>query len=150
MFMCTKPHPLTSMFVYPRVMQRHRGSSDPSIYSPTPSLRISFPTHTFIIRKVPIPSEKHPPSHCFSPPPPISLAHSAHDPLTNKLLPPISSGFPTPMTSNTVGATSPKTPSSPLSRLQPLGAFAITNGTRLVVWLVLGFPSALSISSALP
>ena len=124
MFMCTST---TSMFVYPKVMQRHQASSDPFIYSTTPSLMTSFPTHSLII---PSPSP--------------------HDPLTNKLLPPISSGLATPMTSNTVGATSPNTPSSPLSNFQPLGAFAITNGTRLVVWLVLGLPSALSISSALP
>lgn len=68
--------------------------------------------------------------------------------LTNKLDPVISSGWPSPMTSSNVGATSPRTPCCFL-RVHPAGALAITKGTLLVVWDVLGFPCSLSISSAL-
>lgn len=67
--------------------------------------------------------------------------------LTNKLDPVISSGWPSPMASSKVGATSPRTPCCFL-RLHPAGALAMTNGTLLVVWDVLGFPCSLSISSA--
>lgn len=52
------------------------------------------------------------------------------------------------MISRTVGATSPRTPSVFL-RLYPSGALAMTNGTLLRVWEVLGVFSAVSISSAL-
>ena len=83
------------------------------------------------------------------------LAHSPRSPynslpypFTNKLVPPISSGCDRPMTSSTVGATSPNTPSC-FFRLQPSGALAMTKGTLFVVCDVFGFPCSLSISSAL-
>jgi hypothetical protein len=52
------------------------------------------------------------------------------------------------MVASRVGATSPSTPSV-FFRLQPSGALAMTKGTLLVVWEVLGVPSSVSISSAL-
>ncbi len=69
-------------------------------------------------------------------------------PRTSKLCPVISPGCSTPMTSRIVGATSPNTPSCFL-RDHPCGALAMTKGTLLVVWDVLGVPSSVNISSAL-
>lgn len=68
--------------------------------------------------------------------------------LTRRSLPDISSGCSMPMAARTVGATSPRTPSSPFLRLHPSGALAKMKGTLLVVWEVLGVPFALIISSA--
>lgn len=53
-----------------------------------------------------------------------------------------------PMTSSSVGATSPSTPSVFL-REKLSGALAMTKGTLFVVCDVLGVPSSVSISSAL-
>ena len=80
----------------------------------------------------------------FSPPPRLKAVHER----TSRLAPVISLGLDTPMQSSRVGATSPRTPGV-WRRVRPAGALAMTKGTKLVVWEVLGDLSGVSISSAL-